>query len=146
MSTYSFKSVVGAFSDPDVGPYLFAGQEGVKQLTVSNTIDHTVLDTASDAAVMVSYVAGANGSLSIEMQQTSSLHQFLVNWANAKFTAADAGDALTYAAAAVKIQDLLSGASHILTGVAPTKVPDKSYGPQGATVTWVLLAAQVVTQ
>lgn len=142
-STYSFKSVVGAFTDPDAGAYPFAGQEGVKHLTVSNATERTAHDVAADGAVMVSYVPGSNGSLDIECQQTSTLHAFLVNWANVKFTNANLGNALNFAAAAVKIVDTLSGAVHTLTGVSPTKIPDKGYGPQGATVTWHLMAAHV---
>jgi hypothetical protein len=145
-STYAFKNVVGAFTDPDVGAFPFRGQEGVKQLTVYNAIDRTVHDVAADGTVMVSYVSGASGALEIETQQQSSLHQFLVNWANIKFTQAENLDAANFAAAAVKIQDLLSGAIHTLTGVSPMKIPDKGYGASGAAVTWRLMCAQVVTQ
>jgi hypothetical protein len=138
--------VVGAFTDPDVGAFPFRGQEGVKQLTVYNAIDRTVHDVAADGTVMVSYVSGASGALEIETQQQSSLHQFLVNWANIKFTQAENLDAANFAAAAVKIQDLLSGAIHTLTGVSPMKIPDKGYGASGAAITWRLMCAQVTTQ
>lgn len=145
-TTYAYKSVVGAFTDPDVGTYPFAGQEGIKHLTVFNATDRTAHDTAADGTVMVSYVSGASGALEIECQQNSSLHTFLVNWANTKFTESENGGAALFAAAAIKIIDLLSGANHTLTGVSPMKIPDKPYGPAGASVTWHLLAANVVTQ
>lgn len=144
-TSFAFKSIVGAFTDPDAGTYSFAGQEGIKHLTVTNATERTVHDTAADGTVMVSYVSGTSGSLDIETQQNSSLHQFLVNWANLKFTQSENGGAASFAAAAVKIQDLLNGATHILTGVSPTKIPDKPYGPAGASVTWRLMAANVVT-
>jgi hypothetical protein len=145
-STYAYKSVVGGILDPDVGPFIFQGQEGVKHITVLNETERGVKDTAAYGAILVSYVSGASGGLDIEVQQTSSLHQYLVNWANIKFTLAEAGDASTFAAAAWKVQDTISGASHTLTGVFPTKIPDKPYGPTGASVTWRLGAANVVTQ
>jgi hypothetical protein len=145
-TTYAFKSVVGAFTDPDVGSYVFAGQEGVKHITIRNSTDRTVHDTAADGTVMVSYVSGASGGAQIECQQNSSLHQFLVNWANAKFTESENGGAALFAGAAIKVVDTLSGASHTLTGVSPLKIPDKPYGPAGQSVTWDLPAAQVVTQ
>jgi hypothetical protein len=145
-TTYAYKSVVGAFTDPDAGSFPFIGQEGVKHLTITNTTERGVIDTAADGAQMVSYVSGASGSIDIEVQQTSTLHQFLVYWANLKFTESDAGNAANFAAAAVKVIDLLSGASHTLTGVFPSKIPDKPYGPSGASVTWRLMAANVVTQ
>ena len=145
-STYAFKNVVGAFTDPDVGTFPFAGQEGVKQLTIYNATDRTVHDIAADGTIMVSYVSGASGAIEIETQQTSSLHQFLVNWANVKFTESENQDAINFAAAAVKVIDLLNGAVHTLTGVSPLKIPDKGYGAAGAMVTWRLMAANVVTQ
>jgi hypothetical protein len=145
-STYAFKSVVGAFTDPDAGTFPFRGQEGVKQLTVYNATDRTIHDTAADGTVMVSYVSGQSGALEIETQQQSSLHEFLVNWANIKFTQCEASNASNFASAAIKVQDLLSGAVHTLTGVSPLKIPDKGYGASGAMVTWRLLAAQVTTQ
>lgn len=145
-STYSYKSIVGAFSHPDAGVFPFQGQEGVKQITVSNANDRTAHDRAADGLIMVSYVPGADGAVTIEMQQNSSLHQFLLEWANGVFTQADQGNAANFAAAAVRIQDLLSGDSHTLTGVSPTKIPDKPYADRGGNVTWVLMAAQVVNQ
>lgn len=143
-STYAYKSIVGAFTDPDVGTYPFAGQEGVKHLTVGNATDRTAHDTAADGTVMVSYVSGASGYIEIECQQNSSLHQFLINWANTKFTESENGGAALFAAAAVKIQDLLSGASHTATGVSPLKIPDKPYGPSGASVSWRLMCANII--
>jgi hypothetical protein len=145
-STYAFKNVIGSFTDPDVGTYTFQGQQGVKQLTVYNATDRTVHDTAADGTIMISYVSGASGALEIETQQQSSLHEFLVNWANIKYTNAENANATNFAAAAVKVQDLLSGAIHTLTGVSPMKIPDKGYGASGAMVTWRLMAGLVVTQ
>lgn len=145
-STYAFKSIVGAFTDPDVGVYTFAGQEGVKHITIVNATDRTVHDTAADGTVMVSYVSGASGAFEVECQQNSSLNQFLVDWANAKFTLSENGDSTTFASAAIKVQDIVSGASHTLTGVSPLKVPDKPYGASGASVTWRLMAANVLQQ
>ena len=144
-TTYAFKNVVGAFTDPDVGTFPFQGQEGVKQLTIFNATDRTSHDTAADGSIMVSYISGASGALEIETQQTSSLHAFLVNWANVKFTEAENQDAINFAAAAVNVVDTLNGAVHTLTGVSPMKIPDKGYGASGAMVTWRLPAANVVT-
>lgn len=146
MPTYAFKSVVGAISDPDAGAFPFQGQEGVKQLTITNHTDRTVHDTAADGTIMVSYVSGASGAIEIETQQTSSLHQYLVNWANIKFTQSETGNAANFASAAIKVVDLINGAIHTLTGVSPLKIPDKPYGPSGGFVTWRLMAANIVTQ
>ena len=145
-SSYSYKSIVGSFSDPDVGVYIFSGQEGIKHLSISNANDRTTHDVAADGAVMVSYTSGSNASVEIECQQNSSLHTFLVLWANIKFTNAENGNAANFAGAAMKVVDLLSSASHILTGISPLKIPDKPYGPTGSSVTWRLMAANAVQQ
>lgn len=145
-STYAFKNVVGAFTDPDVGTFPFQGQQGVKQITVLNATDRTMHDTAADGTIMISYVSGQSGAVEIETQQTSSLHAFLLNWANVKFTQAENQNAANFAAAAVKVVDLINGSIHTLTGVSPLKIPDKGYGASGAMVTWRLMAANVVNQ
>ncbi len=145
-ATFAFKNVVGSMFDPDVGVFPFQGQQGVKQLTITNATERTAHDTAADGTIMVSYVSGASGAIDIETQQTSSLHQFLVNWANVKFTESENLDASRFAGAAIKVVDLLNGSIHTLTGVSPAKIPDKPYGPAGGFVTWRLMAANVVTQ
>src|SRR5579872_2486451 len=91
-TTYSFKDTSGAFNHPTVGNFLFAGQIGAGHFMVGMAIERTVHDTAADGNVMVSYVAGDPGFLDIEVQQTSELHAFLLNWFNTVKTAADAGD------------------------------------------------------
>jgi hypothetical protein len=145
-STYAFKAVVGSFFDPDVGAFPFQGQQGVKQITITNATERTAHDTAADGTIMVSYVSGASGSCDIETQQTSALHQFLVNWANVKFTQSENMDAARFAGAAIKVIDTINGAIHTLTGCSPAKIPDKPYGPAGGFVTWRIMAANVVTQ
>lgn len=148
MSTsYSFKSVAGAFTDPDAGTFPFQGQQGLKQITINNATERTAHDTASDGTVMVSYISGASGSAEIEVQQNSTLHQFLVNWANIKYVQAEGGGGSSnFASAALKVIDLINGAVHTLTGISPAKIPDKNYTAAGGFVTWRLLAAQVTTQ
>lgn len=145
-STYAFKNVVGSFTDPDVGTFTFQGQIGLKHITVKNTVDRGLIDVAADGGVMISYISGANGGADIEMQQTSSFHAFLTNWANTKFTNAENGNAENFGAAAIRIQNLLTGQTKTLTGVFPVKVPDEPLGTSGASVTWAILAANVANQ
>lgn len=146
MPSYAYKSIVGAFTDPDAGTFPFQGQEGIKQITITNATDRTAHDTAADGTIMVSYISGASGGFEIETQQTSSFHEFLVNWANIKFTQSENGGGATFASAAVKVVDLINGSIHTLTGVSPTKIPDKIYAAAGGFVTWKLMAANAVTQ
>jgi hypothetical protein len=147
MTNYSFKDLTGAFVHPLVGSYILAGGNvGLGQITITNATDRTVHDTAADGSVMVSYIAGDSGAAAIEVQQTSDLHSFLLDWFNLIKTLADNGDVSQWAAATLSLRSLLDGTVHTLTGVSPSKVPDKVYQSQGQRVTWNLMAASVVTE
>ncbi len=142
-STYSFKDVVGSFSHPLAGVQTFAGQIGLGTFVVKNATERTHHDLASDGTVMVSYISGANGSMEIEMQQNSVLHHFLLNWFNTITVLAEQGNVANWASGVISLASTLDGASHLLTGVSPSKIPDKTYAQSGGKVTWNLMAAQV---
>jgi Protein of unknown function (DUF3277) len=144
-STYSFKDVAGSFTHPIAGVFIFAGQIGSGQFIVKNAAERRADDVAADGTVMISYISNETGSVDIEVQQNSPLHDFLVNWANIVFVAAENGNLSTFASAAVAINSTLDGSAHVLTGVSPTKIPDKTYAAQGQKLTWTLMAAQVTT-
>jgi hypothetical protein len=142
--TYSFGGVSLAISfGAGVGDYAFTGKEGKGTVTVSMATEKTTHDLAADGGVMVSYVLGDNGGASMEMQQTSDLHAFLLGAYNALKTTADAGDPGEWASGALSIRSLVDGAWHSLSGVSFSKIPDKAYASQGGKVTWALMAAQV---
>jgi hypothetical protein len=143
MTTYSFKDTTGAFEHPNVGEFQFAGQIGMGEFVVVMAQERTSHDIAADGNVMVSYLAGDNGSLDIQVQQTSALHAFLLAWFNTVKTAADNQDVANWAAATVTLRSLVDGSTHVLTGVSPSKIPDKTYAAQGGKVTWRLMAADV---
>ncbi|HLH04948.1 MAG TPA: phage protein [Bryobacteraceae bacterium] len=147
MTTYSFKDLTGAFVHPLVGSYILAGGNvGLGQITITNATDRTAHDTAADGSVMVSYIAGDSGAATIEVQQTSDLHSFLLGWFNQLKTLADSGDVSLWAAGVLSLRNLEDGTVHTLTGVSPSKVPDKVYQAQGQRVTWNLMAAAVISE
>lgn len=147
MTVYSFKDLTGAFIHPLAGNYILGGGNiGMGQLTISMTQDRTVHDVASDGSVMVSYIPGDQGTISIEVQQTSDLHNFLLNWFNLCKSAADLGDIINWAAAAISIRNIADGSVHLATGVSPGKVPDKVYQQQGQKITWTLPAARIINE
>ena len=73
LSTYSFLDLSGSISHPTIGSYLFTG-EGVGDINISMSTDRSAHDVASDGSVMVSKIAGNNGTITITAQQTSPLH------------------------------------------------------------------------
>jgi hypothetical protein len=91
---------------------------------------------------MVSKVAGKNGTVSISVQQTSEVHQWLLNsWYNY----IDSSDASTADWAAMNIFVKNSNFDEIstCTGVSPEKVADLPYQAQGSMITWNLMAAEI---
>jgi len=136
-TTYSFLDLSGSIASP-VGPFVFTG-EGVGEVVVTMAVEKTVHDVAADGSVMVSKVAGNNGTITIHTQQTSPLHKWLLSWFNAIL----AGTTDMWASSAVFLRNTIDGSSHVATGISPQKIPDKTYQAQGQRVTWVLMAADI---
>lgn len=141
--TYSFKDTSGGFAHPLAGVFQFAGQLGVNQFSIDMTTEQSALDVAADGTVLTSAMSGDNGQLSIEVQQTSQMHQFLLRWYNLIKTLKDAGDVTNWATAAVTLRNIVDGSQHICQGVSPSKIPTKTYAKQAGNLTWVLMCADI---
>lgn len=143
-STYSFMDVSGSLTHPFLPvPIVFQGQKGVRTLTVTMAVERTVHDVASDGAIMISAVPGHNGSITIEMQQTSALHKEFLAWYNAVYIATTLGDVADFASGAATFRAITDGAHYVARGVSPSKIPDKPYASQGQYVTWSLMCADI---
>ncbi len=143
MKTYSFKDLTGAFTHPLAGDFAFFGQVGLGQITIVMNTEKTTHDVSADGTVMPSAISGDNGQASIEIQQTSILHKFLLDWYNLIKTAMDSNDVSTWAGASMTLRSTTDGSSHVLQGISPAKIPDKPYAAQGQKVTWILMAADI---
>lgn len=139
-TTYSFLDLSGAIAHPDLGAYLFTGQ-GVGTVTVAYETERTQHDTAADGVIMVSKIAGHNGKVTVECQQTSDLHKWLLAAANALYIAPTAG----WAQMSATLRNTSDGTSHIITGISFGKIPDKAYAAAGGKVSWVLWSANIVS-
>lgn len=137
-TTYSFADLAGSISHPSAGSFIFDGT-GVGSVTVTKTTDRTVHDIAADGSVMVSKIAGNNGTITIECQQTSSTHKWLLAWFNALW----ALKTEEWAATSITLRNTATGTRHICSGVSPQKEPDTPYQAQGQHVTWVLMCAEI---
>jgi hypothetical protein len=140
-TTYSFLDLSLVLDDPDVGSFASSGEQGFGELHIIMTTERTVHNVAADGSVMVSYIAGSNGSADIRVQQTSELHDYLLNWANTKFSLADGHDVSTFAGMSFTARNLTDGTMHVCTGVSPSKIADKPYTSQGQEITWRLMIA-----
>lgn len=144
--TYSFKSLTGVLTNPVFGITipLTGGNIGVGSITITMTTTRTTHDVAADGTVMPSYIAGNNGDVNIVVQETSAIHQALLNLYNLCVLAADNDDVSGWAATAISFTFLIDGSVHTLTGVSFEKIPDKPYEAQGQKMTWKLMSANVV--
>ena len=147
-STYSFKSLVGVLVNPVFGVSipLTGGNVGFGQMTVTMTTERTAHDVAADGTVMVSYIAGDNGDIAIEVQESSILHSLLLSLYNQAITAANNDDVSGWAATTISFRMLTDGTSHILSGVSFGKIPDKPYQASGQKITWRMMAANIINQ
>lgn len=138
-TTYSFKSITAVLSHPLVPDVVFTGNIGIGQISVKNSTERTATETAADGGIMMSRIEGASGGADIEVQQTSVIQSLLIAW----FNVLVAADPSYWTQSTLLVRDKLTGAGHILTGVAPTKIPDKVYAAQGGKITWNLVAGNV---
>jgi hypothetical protein len=145
-ATYSFRNVSGSFTNPLLSqPIVFAGQIGMGAFHVAMANTRTVHNRAADGTIMPSYVAGNDGTVSIEMQQTSILHQLFLNLYNSLIVAAEGGDPSNWAASGMTLRNPPPlGNQHVLTGISFEKRPDKPYQAQGSNVTWTLMCCDSV--
>lgn len=137
-STYSFLDLAGVIAHPSVGIYTFTG-EGTGNISVSMATERTVHDVAADGSVMISKVAGNNGSITISAQQTSPLHKWLLNLYNYVVQAGTD----EWAQTSIAMRNTSDGTSHVAAGVSFGKLPDKPYQAQGQQVSWTLMCADI---
>ena len=138
-TTYSFLDMAGSIHHPVIGDFLFTG-EGVGSVTVSKTTDRSAHDVAGDGSIMVSKIAGNNGTITIECQQTSPVQAWLQSWFNQLVGLPTA----EWATTSVLMKNTSTGGSHLCTGVSPQKEGDVPYQAQGSRVTWTLMCADIM--
>jgi hypothetical protein len=144
--TYSFKDLTGVITNSVFGAsiLLSGGNVGFGELTITMTTERTAQDVAADGTVMPSYLAGDNGTVAINVQQTSGLHHDLLDLYNQCVTAANNDDVSGWASTNMSFRTILDGSIHVLSGVSFGKIPDKPYHAAGQRIVWNLMAANIV--
>ncbi len=145
-ATYAFKSLTGVMVNPVFGITipLTGGNIGAGAFSVTMAQERTGHDVAADGTVMVSQIAGDNGTMDIECQESSILHQQLLALYNQCLLAASQDDVSGWAATSISLRMLTDGSQHIFTGVSFVKFPDKPYQAHGQRVTWRLMVANAI--
>lgn len=135
-TTYSFADVTMAISHESVGQKVVNG-EGIGSIAIAFTNDRTTHDVSADGSVMVSKIRARNGTITLSIQQTSSVHEWLWKWFNAIETAS----ASSWAKTTILINGL--GKNIFATGVSPQKQADQPFQQQGQQVSWTFMCADI---
>jgi hypothetical protein len=144
--TYSFKDLVGVLNFPGFVPFTLSGELGADRLTIEMSTERAAQAVASDGAVMQTYIAGSNGRLSLELQETSPLHAYLINVMNTLTGQADSGNVSNFVAGTAQFTAIVNGYIFLCYGISPTKIADIPFAKDGGNVTWSLLCARIVQQ
>ena len=135
--TYSFLDCILSLAFASGGMTITG--KGIGDVTVAMPQDRTAMEPSADGNIMVSKIAGNQGLLTINVQQTSAAHKFLLAMYNALIIAPPS----LWAQGAGLMRSLSDSTSHTFTGVAFQKLGDKGYDKQGKMVTWVLMCADI---
>lgn len=137
METYSFEDCILNLAFPR-GSMVLTGK-GIGDMTVQMAQERSVMEAAADGNVMISKVAGNHGSLSLNIQQTSDAHKFLLQ----QFNALVAGPPSIWAQGAGILRCLSDSTTHTFAGMCFQKLGDKPYQKQGQNVQWVILCGDI---
>lgn len=137
-TVYSFLDLSGALAHPDLGAYIFTG-EGIGQIMITMSTDKSAHNVAADGTVMISKIAGHNGQIQLQCQQTSNVHKWLLAAYNALYIS----DTDAWAQIGATLRNTSDGSSHVATGMSFLKIGDKPYQAQGQLITWTFMAADI---
>lgn len=137
-SVYSFADVSLVLSHPSVGQFTFAGA-GLGSVAVAYSTDNTVHDVAADGSVMISKVVADNGSMAINIQQTSEAQLWLSKWYNYIKSAPTS----EWARASAVLRIPASNETFNMSNISPQKRPDRQYQQTGQQQTWNLLCGKI---
>ena len=137
-TTYSFSDLSVTFRHPSVGQIQLQG-EGVGSITFTMSGDVTAHDTAADGSVMVSKILVSNGTIAINVQQTSEANAFFRRYYNYVMAASTA----EFATATIICTSPVMKVTHTCTGVSPQKRADAGYEANGKQNTWNFMAARI---
>ena len=123
--TYSFEDTVLTISHPNFGTYSAYGT-GIGSLSISYANDVTKHDVAADLAVVVSKWVAKNGTVTLDIMQSSDFNAWLT-----KFAAfLENSDTDQFALATMSISNKSTGDSYYCTGVSHQKRADNSFQSQ----------------
>ena len=138
---YSFEDTVLTISHPNFGTYSAYGT-GIGSLAISYANDVTKHDVAADLAVVVSKWVAKNGTVTLDILQSSDFNAWLK-----KFTAfLENSDTDQFALATMSISNKSTGDSYYCTGVSHQKKADNNFQSQAQNRSWTMMCASITQQ
>ena len=139
--TYSFEDTVLTISHPNFGTYSAYGT-GIGSLSIAYANDVTKHDVAADLAVVVSKWVAKNGTVTLDIMQSSDFNAWLK-----KFTAfLENSDTDQFALATMSISNKSTGDNYYCTGVSHQKRADNSLQSQAQNRSWTMMCASITQQ
>ncbi len=136
-SVYSFKDLSGIISHPLTGSYSFTGG-GIGQILITTNGDETEQEISTDGDILISRIPFSGGRLSIQCQQNSTLHSWLLS---TYFEIKDE-DSKQWARMAAILRNIQNNLQREFKGISFTKIPDESFLAEGSMINWVLSFAE----
>lgn len=138
VKTYSFADVSFSMNHPSIGSYSAIG-EGVGDFTISYANSRTAQDVGGDGTVMTSKIKAKNGTITLNILQTSDMEDYLERW----WRYIEVAPSSEYTGMTITIRSTTMGVHIVCTGVAPEKPADKPFQAQGQKISWNLMAENI---
>ncbi len=136
-TTYSFADYNFSIVSP-IGTYSVQGN-GVGSATVTMATTKSVQSVGADGSVMTSKIAGDNGTVAIQVQQTSGLNTFMTKLYNTL----KASPSSIWASTQFLITNSVQKEVCTCIGCSPENLPEKPMQAEGQLITWTWLAQNI---
>lgn len=136
-TVYSFKDYNINIVSP-LGSYSVQG-EGIGSATVTMSTTKSVHSVGADGSVMTSKIAGDNGTIAIQVQQTSGLNTYMTKLYNLLKTAPSS----VWTATQILITNSVQKEVVTAIGCSPENLAEKPMQAEGQMITWTWLAQNI---
>lgn len=136
-TTYSFADYNFSIVSP-IGTYSVQGN-GVGSATVTMATTKSVQSVGADGSVMTSKIAGDNGTVAIQVQQTSGLNTFMTKLYNTL----KASPSSIWTSTQILITNSVQKEVCTCIGCSPENLPEKPMQAEGQLITWTWLAQNI---
>lgn len=136
-TTYSFADYNFSIVSP-IGTYSVQGK-GIGSATVTMSTTKSTHSVGADGSVMTSKIAGDNGVVAIQVQQTSGLNTYMTKLYNVL----KAAPSTVWTSTQFLITNSVQKEVCTCIGCSPENLPEKPMQAEGQMITWTWLAQNI---